>query len=811
LKNVAIFRRYFSALLGSLLLFTAGCGLFDGDGTEPPSNINALASLTVSEGSLSPAFTITGTQYSVDVANDIDTIQVTATIAEPTATIQINGVNTSSGTASAPINLSVGNNVVQVVATAESGQSKTVSITVIRAQLPSSDASLSSLSVSEGNLSPLFSSQTSQYTVSVANNVGSIIFTPTSTDANASIQVNNVAVASGAASSAINLEVGNTVVNIQVDAENGLVNQTYQITVIRDAPLSSDANLSGLSLSVGSLNPIFSASTTNYITSVDFTTTSITVTATLSNENATGSVNTESVNSGVASNPITLAEGDNTLLVSVLAEDGVTAQSYTVTVSRQAASTFAQLAYIKASNPSVGDFFARSVSVSGNTIAVGSIFEDGDGTGVNGDQSNDNSTDSGAVYVFVRNNDVWSQQAYIKSVSSQQADLFGGSVSLDNDTLVVGASGEDSDATDVNGDPNNNLAINSGAAFVFVRSEGVWSQQALLKASNTGAGDNFGWDVAISGETIIVGANKEDSNATGVNGDQTNESAVDAGSAYIFTRNAGVWSQQAYLKASNTSPDGTQGDVKESFGYSVSIDDDTAIVSAIDENGGSVGVNGDESSGRYHSGAVYVFSRTAGQWSQQAYLKASNADSADRFGFTNAISGDTIAVGTYYESSNATGIDGDQADNSAVQSGAVYIFVRQGGSWSQQAYIKASNTDAGDLFGISVDLDGDDLIVGAQREQSVSTVIDGDQSDNSNGFAGAAYLFKRINGMWTQTYYLKASNAAGGDNFGRVSIDAGLIAVGAYQEDGSVAGINPDQNDNASRAAGALFVFGDSN
>ena len=117
---------------------------------------------------------------------------------------------------------------------------------------------------------------------------------------------------------------------------------------------------------------------------------------------------------------------------------------------------------------------------------------------------------------------------------------------------MIGAYTEDSAATGVNGNQADNSAFASGAAYVFVRSGSTWSQQAYLKASNTGPNDLFGASVAISGNTVVVGAFGEDSAATGVNGDQTSNSATDSGAAYVFVRSGSTWTQQAYLKASNT-------------------------------------------------------------------------------------------------------------------------------------------------------------------------------------------------------------------------------------------------------------------
>ncbi len=141
---------------------------------------------------------------------------------------------------------------------------------------------------------------------------------------------------------------------------------------------------------------------------------------------------------------------------------------------------------------------------------------------------------SGAVYVFVRAGGLWSQQAYLKASNSGNSDNFGVSVAVSGDTAVVGSNSEDGSATGVNGDQSNDDATGSGAAYVFVRSGGVWSQQAYLKASNTGDQDRFGWAVAVSGDSVVVGAWGEDSNALGVDGNGADNSFVDSGAAYVF-------------------------------------------------------------------------------------------------------------------------------------------------------------------------------------------------------------------------------------------------------------------------------------
>jgi hypothetical protein len=270
---------------------------------------------------------------------------------------------------------------------------------------------------------------------------------------------------------------------------------------------------------------------------------------------------------------------------------------------------------------------------------------------------------------------------------------------------------------------------------VFTRTGGVWTQQAYLKASNTEAWDSFGASLALSGDTLVVGAPAEDSNATGVGGTQGDNSAVESGAAYVFTRTGGVWTQQAYLKASNT-------ETGDSFGTSVALSGDTLVVGATQEDSNATGVGGTQSNNSaLGSGAVYVFTRTGGVWTQQAYVKASNTEASDQFGATLTLAGDVLVVGAGFEDSNATGIGGNQADNTAATSGAVYVFRRTGGLWAHENYAKSSNAEAADTFR-NLALDGDTLVVGAIGEDSNATGVGGNQADNSASNSDAVYVFQ---------------------------------------------------------------------
>lgn len=461
-----------------------------------------------------------------------------------------------------------------------------------------------------------------------------------------------------------------------------------------------------------------------------------------------------------------------------------------------------QQAYIKASNSINSQRFGYYLSLSGDTLAVGSPYEGSCAKGINGDQLDRLCPSAGAVYVFTRSGTTWTQQAYIKASNTQGNDFFGYSISLSGDTLAVGAYGEDSNSTGINGDETNNSLSNAGAVYVFTRSGTTWSQQAYIKGSNSGSKDQFGLSVSLDRDTLAVGAYGEGSNATGVDGNQWDNSAGNSGAAYVFTRSGSTWSQQAYIKASNT-------DDLDHFSSSIAVSGDTLAVGAYYECSNATGINGNQSDNSHcESGAVYVFTRSGTTWSQQAYIKASNSEDGDLFGETISLDGDNLAVGAINERSSATGINGDQADNSKPGSGAVYLFTRSGSTWSQQAYIKASNTGVSDIFGSSLSLSGDTLAVGAYNETSNASGLNGDQSNNSELVAGAVYLFTRSGTTWSQEKYIKSSNTNSYNSFGHsVSLTSNILAVGSPGESSPSTGVNGDQSGTSQSESGAAYIF----
>ncbi len=404
---------------------------------------------------------------------------------------------------------------------------------------------------------------------------------------------------------------------------------------------------------------------------------------------------------------------------------------------------------------------------------------------------------------------------YIKGPQSVAMDYYGASVELSDDgsTLVVSALGESSSSTGIGGSDVDSAAPQSGAVYVYARSGTSWVLQAYIKSSNSQAGDSFGArgavDISADGNVLAVGAPGEDSNAVGVGGDQTNNGAGSSGAAYVFTRSGSTWSQQAYIKASNTR-------VNHSFGVvALSADGLTLAVGAGGEGSNATGIGGDQlNNSALNSGAVYVFTRSGSVWTQQQYIKASNTRESLGFGASLCLSsdGNTLVAATVLDSSSATGIDGNPFDTGAPYSGAVFVFVRVGTTWSQQAYVKASNTRATTWFGYSTALssDGNTLAVGSIDEASASPGINGNQMDASAPGAGAVYVFTRAGTVWSQQAYVKSSFPIPAYYFGYsidLSSNGNALVVSSPGSNGSEPGFVQSEGPGSTSASGSAFLF----
>ena len=379
-----------------------------------------------------------------------------------------------------------------------------------------------------------------------------------------------------------------------------------------------------------------------------------------------------------------------------------------VVVTPAWALTAEQEAKLVASDGASGANFGFAVAVDGDTAVIGARSDD----------------DNGSTYVFTRTGGVWTEQAKLVASDGAPGANFGFTAAVDGDTAVIGAPNSnsayvftrsagvwteqakllasdgvfgsfgrgvaiDGDTALIGNNRDDDNGEHSGSTYVFTRTGGVWTEQAKLVASDGEAWDAFGWSVALDGDTAIIGAHQDFDNN------------IRTGSAYVFTRTGGVWTEWAKLLSSD-------GEYANQFGLSVALDGNTAIIGAASDNdNGSL------------SGSAYAFARTGGVWTEQAKLLASDGAAEDVFGISVALDGDTAVIGAYFD------------DDNGSLSGSAYVFARTGGVWTEQAKLLASDAAASNAFGMGVALDGDTAIIGATG------------NDNNNGpYSGSAYVFR---------------------------------------------------------------------
>jgi predicted neuraminidase len=357
---------------------------------------------------------------------------------------------------------------------------------------------------------------------------------------------------------------------------------------------------------------------------------------------------------------------------------------------------------VTASDGTTNSYFGSADALNGPTALIGADGEN---------------NFQGAAYLFTKSNDLWSQGQKLTASDGLPGDEFGYRVALADETLVVGAF-----TATVNGNTS------QGAAYVFAKSNNIWSESQKLTANDGALFDNFGAAVSLDGATLVVAAN----GAT-VGGNPAQ------GAVYVFTASNGTWTQTQKLTAND-------GAAYDNFGLSVVLQGSTILVGSPHA---TVGTN-------QVQGAAYVFTQSNGVWTQTQKLTASDGAANDSFGQSVAMSGSTALVGAY-----------NAAVNGHSGQGATYVFTNSNSNWNQTQKLTASDGAANANFGNAVALDSTQALIGAD----VSTV-------GNNTSQGKAYLFEQSNGNWTQSATLVASDGATDDFFGAaVTLDGPTLLV----------------------------------
>jgi hypothetical protein len=359
---------------------------------------------------------------------------------------------------------------------------------------------------------------------------------------------------------------------------------------------------------------------------------------------------------------------------------------------------------LTADTPTVDNYYGARVVISGDTALIPCVSQ------AVADQSGTIHPGAGAVYVYVRTAGGWSKQAVLTDPTPADDDYFGQSVALSGDTAVVGATG----------------VGKTGAAYVYSRTGTDWSLSTTLTALDGAAGDDFGCAVALSGDAILVTADRK---AVG-----PGNTTADAGAAYVFRGAGASWTQEGELNAPSPA-------ANDQFGFAAALSGDTALIGTPYRNN--------------NTGAAYVFTRSGTDWPETKTLAAGDAAPNTWFGCSVALDGDTALIG-------ATGA-------TVGQTGAAYAFVGSGSSWAQQQEIADPASHA---FGSAVALDGDTAVIGADTETVAGMP--------AGAPAGAAYVYLRKGTTWSPRGHVTDPDQAGSDLFGGcVAVSGTTMLVGS--------------------------------
>lgn len=360
---------------------------------------------------------------------------------------------------------------------------------------------------------------------------------------------------------------------------------------------------------------------------------------------------------------------------------------------------------LTADAPANLDHFGYAVAIDGNTAVVGAFERDGA------------NPDVGAAYVYLRTGNTWAIQAQLTTPTTVETASFGRSVAISGDTIAVGAPFDD------------HVQANSGAVYVFTRSGTVWTQRAKLGAASS-SGDRFGHSVALEGTTLAIGAPTDETTAI-----------ANAGALHVFTGSGATWTQQGTALAAS---DAQESDL---LGSSIALSGDTLVA-------GAEGVD-TVTETNVDSGAAYVFTRSAGVWTQRTRLRAAAPGENNLFGRSVVIDGGTLIVGEPGRLSNT---------------GAAHVFVGSGATWTLQQFLTPSDAEPGDVFGHALALRSDLALVGAYLGEGTSGSSD----------VGTVYVWRRNGSAWTQNDKFVASDASIGDRFGfGLALTPGAALVGA--------------------------------
>ncbi len=596
---------------------------------------------------------------------------------------------------------------------------------------PRATSTLSILTIEGGTLSPAFSSKTQSYRLTLKDDGKPLVFTAVPTHDLAKITLNGQPLEAGKKSPPLPVTETPYTITLHVVSPDGTRFTDYRIIALRpgetvpddfdQAPPGSGtigaggpAALQTLQLADGNLTQTFDPDSTSYDATVSYLTATTLLTAVPADPAATVSIGGTTVAPPQYSTEVALQEGANPVEVTVESADGKTTKRYVLNIVRASASGFVQRNTLFSATPQRGARFGFSMAVDGDIAAIAAP-----------EASVDGKSKAGRVELFRYIDGNWVRTQTLTEPAPTRDNQFGYHIALDGDTLAISAFGYDGKRG------------NSGRVYLYESTGTGWKLESTLQAPTPRSRERFGYNVALSGDTLAVATLRG------------RDGAPSGGDVFIFQRDDDDWEHQQSIEIPGSS---------DRFGQSIALDGDLLAIGSF--------ANDDECR-RYinDTGTVTLYRRDDDEWEKITDLKADNAGGGDRFGFSLALSGKTLAIGAICEDSNA---HGDNNDGTEV--GAVYLFTEQAGQWRQRAYIKEPAPRSHNLFGFRVALDGNLLAIGAPL------------SDLKGEDTGIAYLYQGAEAQWTVLTTIQPTDVKPFDEFGvDLELRDGHLLIGSTQ------------------------------
>jgi hypothetical protein len=442
--------------------------------------------------------------------------------------------------------------------------------------------------------------------------------------------------------------------------------------------------------------------------------------------------------SGFPSMPHALAVGENQTSIQVRVNE--VSRTFHIVIDRTQSHVPTEYAFLKASNLESGDKFGYAVAAMDDQIWVSAPDEDSATTSGSGNGA----TDSGALYVFTRSGSTWGQSALFKGTFDPEAH-YGSAIAVSPSVAFASAPNEDVEHAGV------------GSLYWFLPNTSTWLALGRRGPADPANVSGYGTALALDGDTLAISDRLP-------------------GSVHILRGPA--WNEEKVIRPANV-------EIGDSFGATIALKGDLLIVGARDDSSTGAGVFGTSvptDNNSLYSGAVYVFRSDGGAWNLDSFIKAPNSDAYDKFGYVVAFDGQTLVVGVPDEASGSQ----LQSDNSAPSAGAVYTFVRENGTWRQEAYLKSPAPGTNMYFGATVDIRGDLLAAGEFSE------------------TGTVHLFQRQASGWTWIGAVNPSNGDMDDYFSSAIAltKTGLIATSPLEDSDGTGPAN-----NASPNSGAAYAI----